>query len=492
MLSYSFSNRRGRPLYEHLYQCLKQDIIEGKLPASSRLPSKRSFAANLGVSTITVENAYAQLVSEGYIYALPKKGYYVSDISELMAFSDIPSTEIAHAKSRTPEEAVSGINPDSRDSYDPEEDNLHPSPPVFADFSSNQTRPENFPFSVWARLLRQILSGDDHALMTKTPSGGIMGLREAIAGHLRQFRGMQVQPEQIFLGAGTEYLYGLLIQLLGFDKTYAIENPGYEKISQIYDSYHVHKINVDMDERGIRVDQLDRSGADVVHISPSHHFPTGIITPISRRYELLFWADRSEKRYIIEDDFDSEFRLTGKPIPALQSIDKNQKVIYINTFSKSLASTMRISYMVLPVKLARRFRSEMGFYSCTVSSFEQHTLMHFIREGYFEKHINRMRNYYHKQRDRLLGAIKNSPLASITTIREEDAGLHFLLKIDTGLPDHIITKRASDQGIILKSLSDYYDHAPADAAHTFIINYSYIEPHRIEEAVERLYRCVRP
>ena len=464
MLTYSFDNLGEDSLYEHLYKCIRQDITDGVLTAGSRLPSKRSLAGNLGVSTITVETAYGQLLSEGYIYSVPKKGYYVSDFS----------SNIVSEQKNLSQETISF---DSDSSF-------------YADFSSNQTRPENFPFSVWAKLMRETLCDKNSELMAKPPCGGMLGLRAAIAGHLSQFRGMNVQPEQIFIGAGTEYLYGLLIQLLGFDKTYAVENPGYEKIFQIYSSYHVNCCPVDMDHQGIRIDKLEESGADVVHISPSHHFPTGIITPISRRYELLSWAARADSRYIIEDDYDSEFRLVGKPIPALQSIDITDKVIYINTFSKSLTSTMRISYMVLPLTLAREFLSRMDFYSCTVSNFEQFTLMRFIEEGYFEKHINRMRNYYHKQRDCLLEAIRESPLSSLVTIREEDAGLHFLMEIKTEIPDRVIIRKAAEKGIRLTCLSQYYTDAPDFAEHIFIINYSYLQTEYIKKAIDDLYSCL--
>lgn len=464
MLTYSFENIGHTPLYEHLYKCIKNDIMNGTLPAGTKLPSKRSFASNLGVSAITVENAYAQLLSEGYIYSRPKKGYYVSTFSRsLLPPQAMPETAVALPEAR---------------------------PVFFADFSSNQTRPDNFPFSVWAKLMRETMQERNSELMTKPPCGGIFELREAIASHLKQFRDMQVQPEQIFVGAGTEYLYGLLVQLLGFDKVYAIENPGYEKIAQIYESYQVRRRFIDMDDCGIRMDRLEESGADVVHISPSHHFPTGIITPVSRRYELLGWAAKSDSRYIIEDDYDSEFRLTGKPIPALQSIDLMEKVIYINTFSKSLTSTMRISYMVLPPGLAQRFLEQMSFYSCTVSNFEQYALMRFIREGYLEKHINRMRNYYHRQRDALLDAIKKSPLSSRVTITEEDSGLHFLMKIDTALSDTELMEKAREKGLRLTALSRYYHRPDSDVEHIFIINYSYLETEHIPGAIRRLYQCL--
>ena len=421
MLTYSFTNLKNESLYMHLYQCIRQDIVDGKLVSGEKLPSKRSFAKNLGVSTITIENAYAQLLSEGYIYSIPKKGFYVSDFK---------NNVIKPVKLTTENVKLSSGQSD-----------------FLADFSSNQTRPENFPFSIWAKLMRETFNTNSPELMTKPPCGGIMGLRQAIATHLEQFRGMHVQPEQIF-----------------------IENPGYEKIAAIYNSYNVAYHYIPMDNNGILVDELEKSEADVVHISPSHHFPTGIVTPISRRYELLGWAAASADRYIIEDDYDSEFRLTGKPIPSLQSMDITQKVIYINTFTKSLSSTMRISYMVLPPKLANRFLERLSFYSCTVSNFEQYALMRFINEGCFEKHINRMRNFYHKQRDSLLDAIKNSPLASYEELMQ----------------------RALQKGVKLNSLSAYYHDSPDDfAAHTFIINYSYLNTTGVEDAIKVLYDVIK-
>lgn len=288
-------------------------------------------------------------------------------------------------------------------------------------------------------------------------------MRKAIAKHLKDFRNIDVTPEQIIVGAGTEYLYGLLIQLLGFEKKYAVENPGYSKISLIYKKHNVSCDFISMDKSGVQIDELENKAVDVIHISPSHHFPTGCIMPISRRYELLGWASKSDSRYIIEDDYDSEFRLIGQPIPAMQNIDVLEKVIYINTFTKTLASTVRISYMVLPKHLLHKFYSELSFYSCTVSNFEQYTLARFIDDGYFEKHISRMRNYYHTKRDTLLDIIKNSPLAPYVTIREENSGLHFLMKLNTTLSDSDFCIAAEKKGIKISALSSFYVNPPESA-----------------------------
>ena len=465
MITYSFSNIGSDFLYTHLYKCIKKDILKGTLHPGEKLPSKRSLSKNLNISIITIENAYAQLIAEGYVYSIPKKGYFVTDITTIDTKKEsMISTENIQISS-------------GKSNY-------------FADFTSNQTQSEHFPFSIWAKLVREILTQNQPDLMTNPPSGGIFPLREAIAKHLKDFRNMTVSPKQIIIGAGTEYLYGLIIQLLGFKKKYAVEDPGYHKISQIYKSHCVPCNFVSIDSSGVRITELEENNIDIVHISPSHHFPTGTIMPISRRYELLGWASKSESRYIIEDEYDSEFRLSGQPIPTLQSIDVQEKVIYINTFTKTLASTVRISYMVLPKHLVDKFYSTLYFYSCTVSNLEQYILARFINEGYFEKHINRMRNYYHSKRDKLLYTIKNSPLADYVTISEENAGLHFLLKIKTELSDKEFLQKMERSGIKLSSLSQYYQNSPEDAAHNFVMNYSFVPEENLEKAIQILYKGI--
>lgn len=460
MLTYSFSDIGSQSLYEYLYKCIKQDILNGVLAAGDRLPSKRSFAKHLNVSTITIENAYAQLLAEGYIYSIPKKGYYIADIANKLTNSDFSSPALPTSQ------ALQTL--------------------CFADFTSNQTHPDTFPFALWTKVMREVIADSRPALMENSPGVGILPLREAICGHLKQFRGMEVSPEQIVVGAGTDYLYGLLIQLLGYDKVYGMEEPGYLKISQVYQSHHVPCLHIPLDSQGICIDKLEAAGADIVHISPSHHFPTGIITPISRRYELLGWASASDSRYIIEDDYDCEFRFMGKPIPSLQSIDVMDKVIYMNTFTKTLASTIRISYMVLPKHLMACFQQNLGFYACTVSNFEQYTLTRFIQEGHFERHINRMRNFYQNQRDLLLHCLKNSPASPHITITEEDAGLHFLMHVALSASDEIILQKAQSQGLRLACLSQYYHQDSPPEEHTFVMNYSAIHPEHITEAIQRL------
>lgn len=465
MLTYSFDHRNNTPLYLHLYQCIKEDILTGKLPKNTKLPSKRSFSKNLGVSTITVENAYAQLQSEGYIYSLPKRGFFVMELSR-------PEEDFFPADASLPQQPL-------------------PKKQYQIDFVNNKTHPDHFPFSIWAKIIRETISQKREELMTTPPCGGIMELRIAIANHLKAFRGMEVAPEQIIVGAGTEYLYGLLIQLLGYDKIYAIENPGYQKLAKIYQSNRVTCYPILSDDQGMNTASLEHVHAQVAHISPSHHFPTGKVTAISRRYELLAWSTKAPGRYIIEDDYDSEFRMIGKPIPTMQSIDMSHRVIYINTFTKTLSSTIRLGYMVLPKHLLQKFYDTMRFYSCTVSNFEQYTLAHFLSEGYFEKHINRMRTHYKTIRDELLSALKKSPISSRIHIYEEDAGLHFLLEIDTKLSDEEIIATAEKQGIHLTFLSQYYfDTTENIPKHMLVLNYSGITLEDIPKAITLLQKIL--
>ena len=462
MLTYSFENRGADSLYTYLYKQIKGDILAFRLAPNEKLPSKRALSKHLGISTITVENAYNQLLAEGYIYSRPKSGFYVSHVTKSVpASAPIPK----------------GAEPIQEEE-------------VFADFVGSGI--SGFPFALWTKLMRQTMSDEGEKLMVRSPSIGVSALREAIAGYLHAFRGISVSPDQIVVGAGTEYLYGLIIQLLGRDRKYALEDPGYGKIARIYRENGVACAHIPLDESGVDVALLERSGADILHISPAHHFPTGLVTPISRRYELLSWASKAPGRYIIEDDYDSEFRLQGKPIPTLQSIDVLDKVIYINTFSKSLTSTIRISYMVLPRSLMAEYNRRLSFYSCTVSTFEQYTLARFISSGSFETHINRMRNYYRTQRDAMITAIKSQERYGDTEILEEDAGLHFLLRVNTSLSDEELVAEARKNGLTISCLSQYYALKENAQNSTLLINYGGIAPEKISRAVELLFQSLWP
>ena len=466
MLTYSFANLKGESMYTHLYKCIKKDILAGTLKPTEKLPSKRMLAKNLGISLITVENAYAQLLVEGYIYSEPKRGYYVAKLQQQLLPKNQPqaSKPIIATKEQ-----------------------------LTLSFAKSSVPPDTFPYNTWARLLRNTLtSADEHALISDTAAGGVLPLREALAKHLYQFRGLSVSPEQIIIGSGTQTLYNLIVQLLGRSHVYALEDPGYPQLAAIYGTNDVFCRYLPMDKQGIQAEVLESSGADMLHIPPSHQFPTGITMPVSRRYELLHWASKKSSRYIIEDDYDCEFRLFGKPIPPLQSIDKSEKVIYINTFSKTLAPTFRISYMVLPPHLASLFYAKLGFYSCTVSNFEQFTLAKFIEGGYFERHINRMRTYYRNKRDNLLQYLASCPASKALQVEGENSGLHFLLHLATEASDSQLRAAAATQGLQIKFLTDYYHHKLSDNSHTLLMNYTGIEDTQLYPALDKLFSALMP
>ena len=450
MLTYELKKSPGVPLYEALYRCIRRDILSGKLAAGEKLPSKRALAAHLEVSKITVEAAYNQLLAEGYIRSEEKVGYFAENLQKLTP--PIPVPEATQAQT----EDLIDLTGDS---------------------------PSHFPFSVWSRLQREVMLDLGEGLLLPLHKQGLPQLRNAIARHLQQFRGMQVDPDNILIGAGTDFLYNLLVQLLGRDMRYGVEEPGYSKIQKIYEAAGAACNLLTLDKEG--VDPEDLGDTQVLHISPSHHFPSGIVMSNPRRRTLLAWAAAGADRYIIEDDYDSEFRFNANPMPSLHTLDGAGKVIYLNTFSKTLAPSIRISYMVLPGCLMKEFREKQGFYSCTVPSFEQYTLERFISGGYFEKHINRMRKHYKSIRNRVLTAITGCQYADHFTILEENAGLHFLLQVDLPLTDAQLVEKCRALGLRVAPLSSYY-RFPEENTHCLVINYSGLT----EEALTGLERIL--
>ena len=552
MLTLELHKNKSTPLYMQIYSYIKSEVLARRLKAGTKLPSKRALAAQLGISTITIEGAYGQLMAEGYIYAKAKSGYYISPLESIQQADDSAADFFQHntlgdaqlfsgpekisyesgytdnmpGASGTVNMAVLSNSPSTSGIFVPSSlqstntalynasseissrssitSTSMPSSSTISskgrmshestaqtscatiDLSSNNILPESFPFSIWTKLMRHTMSENQALLLTKSPTAGIYSLRCAIAEHLLRFRGMHIQPEQIIIGAGTEYLYELIIKLIGRDKIYCVEDPGYHKLQRIYTDNGACCFSLPIDQQGMSVTALNAVRCDVIHISPSHHFPTGIITPVSRRYELLGWAT-SGQRYIIEDDYDTEFRLVGKPIPSLFSMDMSSKVIYMNTFSKSLTSTIRISYMVLPMPLMEEFNRRLGYLSCTVSTFEQYTLAEFINQGYFERHINRMRNNYKKLRQLLLKELLTHPEHDKIQILQQASGLYFLLKINTTLSDRDLRSRLQQNGVHLQSLQHYYQNRQAAPEHTFVVNYSSLTEKDIPRAVAALF-----
>lgn len=430
MLTYDLSRRGKIPTYLYLYHCIRDDILSQRITPNTKLPSKRALASHLGVGVITVANAYDLLCIEGFLRTVERQGYFSNDTSGFRPISTSkPVSELQEPVQLS--------------------DN-------FIDFKANSSSLALFPSTVWARYVCEALSFSDDTMLRTVSHFGLLKLRQAIANYLAQQKGMQVSPAQIIIGAGTEYLYSRLLHLLGRNAVLALENPGYQKFSAIADSYGNRCVYIPVDSHGLDASVLAKTDASVVHVSPSNHFPTGVIMPITRRLELLHWAAAKPERYIIEDDYDSEFRYVGRHIPPLYVEDSSKRVIYINTFSKTLVPSIRISYMVLPPMLMNRYLETMSFYSCTVSSLEQYALARFIENGHFEQHLNRLRKHCKELYISTVNAFERSALAFISTIHENNAGTHFLLEIRTKLSDEEIRKRGLEHGMILPFFSDYF------------------------------------
>lgn len=359
MLTYNIDNRDSESKYYYIYKKIKKDILSGVLKEDEKLPSKRSLAEHLGVSLITVENAYQLLKEEGYIEARERSGYFVCGIQVMERAED--------AKQQ-----------------------LHMLPMEWGMGGIEDAEVEHFQYSIYFKTIRSVISEYGEELLRRSPNEGCAILRNSIAKYLLRYRGVFAQPEQIIIGSGAEHLYGTVVRILGNDKIYGIENPSYPQIQKVYEGTGAVCEKLKMGADGIESALLQQTRADILHVTPFHSYPSGVTATIGKRYEYLKWAEAQE-RYIIEDDFDSEFFMPGKPIETLFMLDNSQSVIYINTFSKSLSPSIRMGYMILPEHLLGRYQESTGGFSCTVPVLEQFVLAEFINRGHFEQHLNRVR-----------------------------------------------------------------------------------------------------
>lgn len=464
MLTYHLDHTTKMPLYEQLYRAIRADIMDGVLAGGDRLPAKRPLAEHLKVSQITIETAYGQLAAEGYVRAVPRSGYFVQQVDTLPRTASSPAPA-------APPAAVTA-------------------PAARFDFKTNVVDTDCFPFSTWAKLSRAVLTDYDRSLLLAAAPQGVPALREQIRRYLYAFRGISVSTDQIVVGAGSEYLVTLLIQLLGHTRTYAIETPGYPKLSQIFRANDAATVPIPLDSDGLSLRALRESPASAAYLTPSHHFPLGIVTTAARRTALLRWASEAENRYLIEDDYDSEFRFASRPIPALKELDHDDRVIYLNTFAKSLAPSLRIGYLVLPRRLLPAYQAKFGGYASSVPAFEQYTLARFLESGSFERHVNRIRSLYRARLDRLLDSLDHSPLHGRYTVSGAEAGLHILLHMDNGMTESELIASAARAGVRVYGLSGYYvDTAVSCPPATVILGYAGIASEQLEEAVTALARA---
>lgn len=490
-------------LYEYLYRCIRHDIAHGKVEPGQKLPSKRALAKQLGVSLITIEAAYDQLVAEGYIRSRERCGYYACDLAPAAKIEEQgnvrfrTATETSanrrredHASNPNGPQPVSqdGERPKSSTDYRPTigpaaapsdadfvptiDGSAAPCPqntpsdaPLLADFTHSTLATTMLPYSAWAKAVRRTLSDESAASLAEAASAaGSPELRSAIADHLRQYRGMDVSPGQVVIGAGSQTLYQLLVQLLGRTRRYAVEDPGYPLLARMYEQQDAQVAHIGLDDSGIDIDALEASDASVAHIMPSHQFPTGIVTTAARRRELLNWA-REGDRYLIEDDYDSEFRMAGRPIPSLFGIDAAERVLYLNSFAKSLGAAFRMAYLVLPPQLAQQFRKQLGFYANTVSPLDQLALARFIKQGHYDRHVNRLRTHARKTQDALVNALHEAFGNRIAFAGLND-GLHFIMQLESERDERELATAAEAAGIRIAPLSSFAGTASQSGAPT--------------------------
>ncbi|MEA4889785.1 MAG: PLP-dependent aminotransferase family protein [Clostridiaceae bacterium] len=456
--TFDTSAEEQMPLYQQLYHFVKNEIRNGKLMGGVKLPSKRQLAQHLKISQNTVAAAYEQLTAEGYVQASPRSGFYVNQLDMTPKLSDPAGQNTVPGRLNPSQEQFGSDHSRQLWRYD---------------MTTRSVDTAFFPFATWTRIMREIMHDENREILKISHPQGDYDLRSGIARYLHEYRGVHCRPEQIIIGAGTEYLLGLITQILGPNHIYAIENPGYIKTYRILRSNNADVHLIGLDDKGIKIDELEQSGSNVAYITPSHQFPLGIIMPVNRRMQLLNWAGQQPERYLIEDDYDSEFRFSGRPIPALQGLDTHYKVIYISTFSKSMAPSLRISYLVLPPQLLEQYHKNFMFYSSTVSRFEQDALSRFIRNGHFERHLNRMRTIYKARKDCLVEELRKMPFSPRMTIIGENAGLHLLLRINSTYNEKALLALAAAQGVKLYGLSDYYlDSAGNAPDHCVVLGYA--------------------
>lgn len=451
-------SRSKKPLYEQIYSHIRAEIRNGSLKAGERLPSTRVLAEHLKVSRSTTQMAYDQLLAEGYMEARPCRGYFVSHLEELVETGATGTGEM--------------------------ETTVEPDAGWRVDFSPRGIDLDSFPYHVWRKLSRNTLVDDNKEMFHSGNHQGEPGFREAIRSYLHSARGVNCSPEQIIVGAGSEYLLMLLSQILEGRHVIAMENPTYKQAYRVFQSLGYEVCPVEMDANGMEPELLAECGANVAYVMPSHQFPTGIVMPVGRRQELLKWAQEAPDRYIIEDDYDSEFRYKGKPIPALQGYDNHEKVIYVGTFSKSIAPAIRVSYIVLPRVLLQQYWEKSGFLNSTVSKVDQFILQKFIEEGYYERHLNKTRALYKGRHDRLLASLKC--LRTQFDISGENAGVHLLLHCKNKMSETELIQRAADKDVKVYGLSEYYVKQQMQKPATILLGYANMQEKSIVEAVRLL------
>ena len=456
------------PMYDQLYAAVAAAIREGALRCGEKLPSKRELCAQLGVSRATVETAYELLCAEGYVDARPRSGYYVED------YLTVPTvgTSIACPAGQGTVSCPPGPHANGSTAQGTGNRPL-------ALFSTSAVDVSAYPNASWAKLYKEVVYNSPELLQRGEPQGE-PALRAALARLLNEYRGVGCAPEQVVVGSGMETLMGQLITLFGPDAVDAMEDPGYPAMERSLSARGRAIRWVPMDGSGMDAEALEAGGVTVAYLTPSHQFPLGITMPASRRSQLLHWAAAGE-RWIIEDDYDSEFRYGGRPISSMQGMDRHGRVIYAGTFSRSLAPAIRLAYMVLPPALLERWQTLYGRQQPTVSRYEQTVMARFLAEGYYGRYLRRVGKLYADRRAALLNALGEIPGLEVSGA---DGGIHFLLR----LPRHSegeLLRRAAEAGLPLRGLSEFC-HRVSPPASTLVLGFGGLPTERVGEVARRL------
>ncbi len=459
----SINTSAKTPLYIQIYQQLKDKIHNNELKTNEKLASKRQLATLNDVSENTIMNAYNQLLTEGYIYAIERKGYFVADVELQFETPDITGEMEAESeeKKNTIRYDLTRSNPDVT----------------------------LFPFSVFSKLYRNHFSQQEDALLKESSGQGLDELRKALQHYLSQSRGVPCRKEQIILGPSTEYLLSLLFQIVDTKPLIGLEDPGYPGFSHLLERFDLETQPVPVDEKGVDVAKLKDSDIDMMLVTSNHQFPTGTIMPLDRRQALLNWANESPDKYIIENDYDSEFKYSGIPIPSLKYLDQKKKVIHLGSFTRVLSPSIRMSYMVLPEPLLTQYKWKFPSHSSVLSTSEQWVITDFITQGHFTTHLNRSRTFYKKKRDALMDTIyKLDPDAMI---HGENAGLHLLVSPSFHFDGVLFKELALAEGIKLNVLSDYSTEARPEYANVLFISFSHLPKEDFENVVEKLVEIAK-
>ena len=444
----------GEPLYQQLYRHLVEEIRQGRPAPGGKMPSKRQLCALLGVSMSTVDTAYSLLTAEGYLISRPRSGYVVADLLPL-----------------TPKPAIDVPKP-------------APAPAQWRyDCSTSAVDTSLFPFSSWARITKEAVYENPDLLQRGDPQGDLP-FRAALADLLGQYRGVHCSPEQVVVGAGVEYLLSTLLQMLPEHTAMALEDPGYPVGYAVAARNGKTVLPIPIDSRGMDPEALAASGAALAYVTPSHQFPSGVTMPAGRRTRLLHWAYGRPDRYLIEDDYDSEFRYASRPIPAMQGLDREGRVVYLGTFSRSIAPSIRVAYMILPPALLVRYQQVFSHTACTVSRFEQEALRRFLVQGLYGRHLRRMGSLYRRKCALFTRALSAIPGVSISG---QEAGLHFLLTLPR-FSEAELVERAQQVSVRLSPLSRYC-HAAAPRPSTVVLGYAGLSQQELDGAAAALARA---